>query len=153
MMRSALTILLLAALLGACKPVYLRDAQIAGPYRLRAVASAAETHVCRLRESGACDLRIPGTVFAIAANADFVVAAVHPLNQQSITMYYYVVRLFDEPGAGPARAVRGPYDAAAFKKQAEEHGVPVPNLIIVHPTPPTPLPSPTPAPTPAPPGA
>ena len=133
---------LLAAIPAAPPAIYLRDEQIAGPYRLRAMTSAAETHICRLRESGVCDVRIPGTVFAIASNADFVAAAVHPLNQKNITLYYYVVRLMDEPGAGPPRAVRGPYDARAFKAQAEEHGVPAPNLIVVAPTPPTPAPAP-----------
>ncbi len=115
-----------------CTPgaLYNHDALIDGPYRLRAVRDAAELHICYERSNGACDLRIPGRVFAIAHDEDFIVAAVRPLNIPSNKLFYYVVRDFDGPRADVARAVRGPFENDAFVAEMKEHGVPAPNLVI-----------------------
>lgn len=123
----------LAALMaGACAPgaIFLHDEPVDGPYRLRAVADAAEMHVCYARRNGACDLRIPGRVFAIAHDEDFIAAAVRPLNIESKKVFYYVVRDFDGPRADVKRAVRGPFEHDDFVREMREHGVPEPNLIV-----------------------
>ena len=116
----------------ACAPgtILFHDEPIDGPYRLRALADAAEMHICYERRNSACDLRIPGRVFAIAYDEDFVVAAVHPLNIQTKKLFYYVVRDFDGPRADVRRAVRGPFEHDAFVKEMREHGVPAPNLVL-----------------------
>lgn len=116
----------------ACTPgsLFLHDEPIDGPYRLRAVADAAELHVCYARTNGACDLRIPGRIFAIAHDEDFLVAAVHPLNIGTKKVFYYVVRDFDGPRADVKRAVRGPFEHDAFVKEMREHGVPAPDLVV-----------------------
>jgi hypothetical protein len=115
-----------------CAPgaLYSHDEPIDGPYRLRADLEDAELHVCYERASGVCELRIPGRVFAIGHDDDFIVAAVHPLNIQSEKRFYYVVRDFDGPRADVARAVRGPFENDAFVKEMKEHGVPAPELVI-----------------------
>ncbi len=115
-----------------CAPgaLYSHDEPIDGPYRLRAVLDAAEMHICYERTNGVCDLRIPGRVFALTHDEDFIVAAVRPLNIQSKKLFYYVVRDFDGPRADLTRAVRGPFENDAFVKEMQEHGVPAPNLII-----------------------
>ncbi len=117
---------------GACMPggVLLHDEAIDGPYRLRAAASAAEMHVCYRRTLRICDRRIPGRVFAIAHDEDFIVAAVHPLGIVSRKSFYYVVRDFDGPRADIRRAVRGPFDQEEFVIEMREHGVPAPNLVV-----------------------
>ncbi len=114
----------------ACAPgaILFHDEPIDGPYRLRAVADAADLHICYERRNGACDRRIPGRVFAIAHDEDFVVAAVRPLNETE-KVFYYVVRDFDGPRADVRYAVRGPFEPDDFVKEMREHGVPAPNLI------------------------
>ena len=116
----------------ACTPasILFHDEPVDGPYRLRALADAADMHICYERRNGACDLRIPGRVFAIAYDEDFVVAAVHPLNVETNKAFYYVVRDFDGPRADVKRAVRGPYEEAAFVRQMREHGVPAPTVVV-----------------------
>ncbi len=115
-----------------CAPgaLYTHDEPIDGPYRLRAVLDDAELHICYERSNGVCDLRIPGRVFAIGHDDDFVVAAVRPLNIQSKKLFYYIVRDFDGPRADVTRAVRGPFENDAFVKEMKEHGVPAPDLVI-----------------------
>lgn len=116
----------------ACTPgtIFVYDEPIDGPYRLRAVADAAELHICYERGNGACDFRIPGRVFAIAYDEDFIVAAVHPLNIETKKVFYYAVRDFDGPRADVKRAVRGPFEQADFVWEMREHGVPPPNLVV-----------------------
>lgn len=111
-------------------PIFFHDEPIDGPYRLRAPAAAAELHICYERRPGQCDLRIPGRVFAIAYDGNFVAAAVHPLNLEEKKMFYYIVRDFDGPRADLQRAVRGPYEQDAFINQMQEHGVPAPRLVV-----------------------
>lgn len=129
--RKRAAMLAVAAAAG-CTPgaLYLHDEPIDGPYHLRAPADAAEMHVCYLRSSGACDLRIPGRVFAIGYDEDFIAAAVRPLNIDSKKVFYYVVRDFDGPRADVKRVVRGPFENDAFVKEMREHGVPAPELVI-----------------------
>jgi hypothetical protein len=132
-MKHRSTVAAAAALAAAaCAPasILFRDDPIDGPYRLRAVADAAETHICYQQGSGACDLRIPGRVFAIAHDEDFVAAAVHPLNVETKKIFYYVVRDFDGPRADVRRAVRGPFEHDDFVEEMREHGVPAPNLAV-----------------------
>jgi len=126
---AALAALFLAA---ACKPsgILYYDQPIEGPYRLRAIAGAANMHICYERRGGNCDLRIPGRVFAIAYDEDFIVAAVHPQGEEASTQFYYAVRDFDGPGADLNRVVRGPYDHDAFVAQMRAHGVPAPALVV-----------------------
>jgi hypothetical protein len=121
-------VFLLAA---SCKPgvIFLQDDPIDGPYRLRALANPAELHVCYLKTNGVCDLRIPGRVFAVAHDEDFVSAAVHPLNIPTEKLFYYIVRDFDGPRADTSRAVRGPFNESKFLKEMEAHGVPSPILL------------------------
>lgn len=128
--KSAAALAALAAT--GCAPgvILVHDEPIDGPYRLRAAADAAEMHVCYERTSGACDLRIPGRVFAVAHDEDFIVAAVHPLNVETKKVFYYVVRDFDGPRADVKRAVRGPFEHDDFVVEMKEHGVPAPNLIV-----------------------
>jgi hypothetical protein len=118
--------------LAGCAPgaLYLHDEPIEGPYRLRALVDAAETHICYERANGACDLRIPERVFAIGFDEDFIVAAVHPLNDESETAFYYIVRDFDGPRADVKRAVRGPFENDAFVEEMREHGVPEPGQVV-----------------------
>jgi hypothetical protein len=115
-----------------CAPgsVFLYDEPIDGPYRLRAFSDAAETHICYERRTGLCEVRIPGRVFAIAHDEDFIVAAVRPLNSETQKLFYYVVRDFDGPRADVKRAVRGPFEHDAFVKEMREHGVPAPGLVV-----------------------
>lgn len=124
--------MLAAVAVAGCAPgsIYLHDEPIDGPYHLRAPADAAEMHVCYLQTNGVCDLRIPGRVFAIGYDEDFVAAAVRPLNIDSKKVFYYVVRDFDGPRADVTRTVRGPFENDAFVKEMREHGVPAPNLVI-----------------------
>jgi hypothetical protein len=121
-----------ALALAACAPgaIFFHDEPVDGPYRLRALADVAGMHICYERRNGACDLRIPGRVFAIAHDEDFVVAAVRPLGIGSEKVFYYVVRDFDGPSADVKRAVRGPYQNDEFVQQMREHGVPAPNLVV-----------------------
>lgn len=115
-----------------CKPgaLYSHDEPIDGPYRLRAFVDASELHVCYERMNGACDLRVPGRVFAIAFDENFIVAAVRPLNIESRKVFYYVVRDFDGPRVDVTRAVRGPFENDAFVEEMRKHGVPAPNLVV-----------------------
>lgn len=115
-----------------CVPgsVLFYDQPIDGPYRLRALADAEEMHICYERQNGACELRIPGRVTAIAHDEDFIVAAVRPMNSADEKVYYYVVRDFDGPRADAKRAVRGPFDQSDFVFEMRHHGVPAPNLVV-----------------------
>ncbi|HBK93350.1 MAG TPA: hypothetical protein DDZ68_16950 [Parvularcula sp.] len=107
----------------------LRDEPIDGPYRLRAVADAGETHICFQQRNGVCDLRIPWRVFAIAYDEDFISAAVHPLNVETEKVFYYVVRDFDGSYPDLKRPVRGPFKRDEFVVEMRKHGVPAPSLI------------------------
>lgn len=129
-MRAAIAAAALTA--AGCTPVsgLYYDEPIDGPYRLRALGGAAETHICYEKSNGACELRVPVTVFAIAHDEDFIVAAVHPLNLPSKKLFYYVVRAFDGPRADAKRAVRGPFEHDDFVIEMRAHGVPAPNLIV-----------------------
>lgn len=115
-----------------CTPgaLYFHDERIDGPYRLRAVLGAADMQICYERSNGACDCRIPGRVFAVAHDEDFIVAAVRPPDDPSKKVFYYIVRAFDGPRADVERAVRGPYANDAFVKEMKEHGVPAPDQVI-----------------------
>lgn len=114
-----------------CKPgaLYFHDEPIDGPYRLRAYVDRTEMHICYQQRSGACDIRIPGRVFAIAFDDDFVVAAVHPLGDESKKVFYYIVRDFDGPRADVKRAVRGEFSNDQFVAEMKNHEVPAPNLV------------------------
>ncbi|MFN3959549.1 MAG: hypothetical protein ACK4NP_06510 [Parvularculaceae bacterium] len=127
---SAAMVALFAA--AGCKPgeLFVHDEPIVGPYRLRAAASAAELHICYERKNGACDLRVPGRVFAIGFDDDFVAAAVHPLGDQSKKAFYYVVRDFDGPSADVMRAVRGPFENEDFVEEMKKHGVAAPDVVV-----------------------
>ncbi len=133
-MKATIKMALAAALIGAagCTPgsIFLHDEPVDGPYRLRAFADAAEMHICYAQRYGACDLRVPGRVFAIAFDEDFIAAAVRPLGIEEKKVFYYVVRDFDGPRGDVRRAVRGPYDNDDFVRQMREHGVPAPNLVV-----------------------
>jgi hypothetical protein len=62
-----------------------------------------------------CIGRIPPTVYAVGADATFVVAARHPQANRSITEYYYVVRSADTATVDTSAAVHGPFDTQAFE--------------------------------------
>lgn len=115
-----------------CTPgsIFLYDEPVDGPYRLRAFAEAADMHICYEQRHGACDLRVPGRVFAISFDEDFIAAAVRPLGVEEKKVFYYVVRDFDGPRGDVKRAVRGPYENDEFVRQMREHGVPAPNLVV-----------------------
>jgi hypothetical protein len=115
-----------------CKPgeLFVHDEPIDGPYRLRAAASAAELHICYERKNGACDLRVPGRVFAIGFDEDFIVAAVRPMGDESKKAFYYIVRDFDGPRADVTRAVRGPFGNGDFVEEMKKHGVPAPSVVV-----------------------
>ncbi len=86
--KCAAALAVLAA--AGCAPgaLYYYDEPIDGPYRLRAFVDASDLHICYERKNGACDIRIPGRVFAIAHDENFVVAAVRPLNVESQKVFY-----------------------------------------------------------------
>lgn len=127
---------LAAALLTvACTPpgLSLHDVPIDGPYRLRAGSDVAEMHICYGRHNGACDLRIPSRVFAIAYDEHFIAAAVRPLSIGTEKAFYYIVREFDAPGAGPdqlKRTLRGPYTHDEFVSEMRDHCVPSPHIRV-----------------------
>jgi hypothetical protein len=91
-----------------------RDITIDGPYHLIAGEDEEQTSVC-YDVPGGCIGRIPATVYAVGANASYVVAARHPQANRSITEFYYVIRSSDTPTVDTSAAVRGPFDAQAFE--------------------------------------
>lgn len=122
-------------LAAACMPgaLWLHDDLIDGPYRLRAAADIAEMHICYDRRNGNCDLRIPGRVFAIAYDENFIAAAVRPMSIGTEKDFYYIVREFDAPGADAdrlKRIVRGPYSHDEFLAEMRDHCVPAPRIRV-----------------------
>ncbi len=90
-----------------------RDITIDGPYHLVAAGNDEDTSVCYDGPDG-CIGRIPATVYAVGADANYVVAARHPEANRDITEYYYVIRSADTPTVDTSAAVRGPLDTEAF---------------------------------------
>jgi len=90
-----------------------RDITIDGPYHLVAGDEEEQMSVCYDGADG-CIGRIPSTVYAVGADATYVVAARHPQANKTITEYYYVVRSADLGTADTSAAVHGPFGSQAF---------------------------------------
>lgn len=98
-----------------------RDITIDGPYHLIAGDDEEDMSVC-YDGTGGCIGRIPSTVYAVGADATYVVAARHPQANKSITEYYYVVRSADVGTADTSTSVHGPFDTQGFDAaRAELH--------------------------------
>jgi len=104
--------LAMCVMVGGCSSH--RDITIDGPYHLIEGEDDEQMSVCYVVPEG-CIGRIPATVYAVGADASYVVAARHPQANRAITEFYYVIRSSDTPTVDTSAAVRGPFDAQGFE--------------------------------------
>jgi hypothetical protein len=114
--------------LAGCDPP-LHEQRIAGRYHLLAPRYWEELAICYETEPYVCETRVEGTVFAYGVDKDFIVAARHPVREiyvpadRTTTEYYYIIRAYDGPNAGP-HAVRGPFTPEEFKTEQARYPLP-----------------------------
>jgi hypothetical protein len=122
-MTGAAAVLLLAGiLLSGCG--FVHDEKIIGPYRLAAVDVDQQMSVCYELASGGCIGRIDETVFAVGADARYIVAQQHPSNDRTVTNYFILVIASDSELADPSKSVIGPLSEAAFRAKAQSLRLP-----------------------------
>jgi hypothetical protein len=95
------------------------DEEIIGPYRLSAIDIDRQMSVCYRLASGGCIGRIDETVFAVGADARFIVAKQHPLDDRTITNYFILAIANDSELADPSKSVIGPLSEAAYRDKAQ----------------------------------
>ena len=115
-------------LLGGCDLAFKHT--IVGPYTLQPVEQNSQMIVAYDQGGGNYIGRVEESVFAVGANARYVVAARHPHEpgyspvDKSATEYFYIDRAADRPMADPSLAVRGPLDAQTFEAEKRRLGLP-----------------------------
>jgi hypothetical protein len=97
---------------------FVHDEKIIGPYRLVAVDIDEQMSVCYELGSGGCINRIDETVFAVGADARFIVAKQHPAGDRTITNYFILVIGHDSELADPKKSVVGPLSESAFLEKS-----------------------------------
>jgi len=100
------------------------DEQIVGPYRLSAIDIDEQMGVCYEQRSGGCIGRIDETVFAVGADARFVVAKQHPSNDRTVVNYFIIVIANDSELADPSKSVIGPLSEAAYRDKSQSLRLP-----------------------------
>lgn len=98
--------------------------KIIGPYRLSAIDIDRQMSVCYELASGGCVGRIDETVFAVGADARYIVAKQHPLDDRATTNYFILVIANDSELADPSKSVIGPLSEAAYRDQVQLLGLP-----------------------------
>lgn len=98
--------------------------KIVGPYRLSAIDSNQQMSVCYELASGGCIGRIEETVFAVGADARYIVAQQHPSDNRAITNYFILVIANDSELAEPSKSVIGPLSEAAYLAKAQSLRLP-----------------------------
>jgi hypothetical protein len=122
-MTGAATLFLLAGmLLSGCG--FVHDEHIIGPYRLSAIDIDQQMSVCYEQASGGCIGRIDETVFAVGADARYIVAQQHPSDDRTVTNYFILVIANDSAFADPSQSVIGPLSAAAYRDKAQSLRLP-----------------------------
>jgi len=102
---------------------------IDGPYEAFAADTYDDLEVCYRLNDHECPERVGPTVVAWGWNNRFITVARHPRAPEaehpdtSRTEYFYVVRPVDRPSDAKA-AVRGPFDAASYSREAARLGLP-----------------------------
>lgn len=120
-MRSILSALSLV-LLTACGG-FVHDERIDGPYRLVAIDTPSDMHVCYDMGHGDCHGRTPSTVTGYGFNDRWITATVQR-NSGSQAEYYFIDRLADRRGLNAADITQGPLTREEFDVRAREIGLP-----------------------------
>jgi len=97
---------------------FVHDEKIIGPYRLSAIDIDQQMRVCYALAAGGCVGRIDETVFAVGADARFIVAKQHPSGDRAITNYFILVIGNDSELADPHKSVLGPLSESAFLEKS-----------------------------------
>lgn len=97
---------------------FVHDEKIVGHYHLVAVDIDAEMSVCYELNTGSCIGRIPGTVFAVGADAHYIVAKQHPGNDRTVVQYFILQMDKDNELSSPEASVVGPLSEAQYNQQA-----------------------------------
>ena len=128
MNAGAATCIAAAVVLSGCDLAFQHT--IAGPYKLQPVEQNTQMIVAYDLGGGNYIGRVEESVFAVGANARYVVAARHPHEpgytpvDKTVTEYFYIDRAADRPLADPSLAVRGPFDAQTFDAERRRMGLP-----------------------------
>ena len=76
------------------------------------------------RGSGSSELLVPSQVFAVGANAKFIVVKQHPHGVKSTTKFYVVPRRQFDGRRTPHPPIHGPMTSSEFTKMSVELGLP-----------------------------
>lgn len=119
-MNYRISALILTSFLSSCG--FGHDEKLVSGYNIVAVDSNDQMSLCWKMENGDCNGDgLPGpTLFAAGYSEKFVVAAIHPHGNRSVTQYFYIVRnLKDERSKSAVHKfeVRGPFDEAQYVQQ------------------------------------
>lgn len=119
-MRWLLPILTLMFLAGCG---FVHDERIDGPYRLVAIDTERDMHVCYDMGHGNCLGRTPSTVTGYGFNDRWVTATVQR-NSGAPIEYYFIDRLAERRTLNAAGITQGPLRPEEFEARARELGLP-----------------------------
>lgn len=102
---------------------FVHDERIVGPYRLVAVDTERDLHVCYDLGHGDCLGRTPSTLTGYGFNDRWVTAAVQR-NSGAPVEYYFIDRLADRRTLNAVDITQGPLSRQEFEARARELGLP-----------------------------